>query len=43
MARHVGHCIRDEGLQVEENILLFRKIIVARVAVHCITDERLQV
>ena len=43
MARQVGHYIRDERLQVEDNILLFKKIVVSRHAKHRIKDERLQV
>ena len=43
MARQVGHCIRDERLQVEDSILLLKIITVARQAEHCIRDERLQV
>ena len=42
MARQVGHCIRDERLQVEDSILLLKTTNVAKLVVHRIKDERLQ-
>ena len=42
-ARLPGQCIRDEGLQVQDSILLWKKIIAARLPGQCIRDERLHV
>ena len=39
-ARLPGQCIRDEGLQVQDSILLWKKIIAARLPGQCIRDER---
>ena len=43
MARQAGHYIRDESLQAQNNVLLFKTITVARQIGHCIRDKRLQV
>ena len=40
LARQAEHCIKDERLKVEHNILLFKTISVARQVGHCIRDER---
>ena len=44
MARRVVHCIRDDRLHVQDNILLFKKVIVTQqVGQLCISDKRLHV
>ena len=43
IARYEEHCMRDERLQVQDNILLLKATTLARQAKHCISDERLQV
>ena len=41
MTRQAGHCIRDERLQVQDSILLLKKV--TRQAGQCSRDERFQV
>ena len=40
-ARLPGQCIRDEGLHVQDSIVVLKKV--TRQAGQCIRDERLQV
>ena len=43
MPWQVGHCIRDERLQIEDSILLLKIVIMTRQTEHYMRDESLQV